>query len=216
VALPNRVAPDGTLFATTARGLLMGNRGGRFHDTASHSLKGSRRWASKAWICCRLAFKGRPSPGVWGPHRYTELFFCDEVTALAAGHRPCMECRRADALAWRSAVVTGLAVAGVPPFPALDDRLHGERLAGRDKRLHPLAADALPDGAMLRRADGTFVALRGASALPWSPGGYGPPLRRPTGIVDVLTPPTSLAALAGGYRPTWHPGAGTAEGPPAL
>jgi hypothetical protein len=90
--LPNRVRPDGSLFATPERGLFYGNRGGRFHDPASQAVP-ERLYATRQWLCCVLAFKGRKRK-VWG-RGYTELFFCDEVTALAAGHRPCMECRRA-------------------------------------------------------------------------------------------------------------------------
>ncbi|MFO1147614.1 MAG: hypothetical protein U1E62_04490 [Alsobacter sp.] len=207
--LPNRVAPDGSLVATRARGLFMGNRGGRFHDAATAGLGRRQPWSGKAWICCRLDFKDRTSPpgGVWGGARYTELFFCDEVTALAAGHRPCMECRRADALAWRAAVArAGLAAPGAR-FPTLDERLHAERLDGRAKRLHRLAAEGLPDGAVIRADDGTAVALRGDAALVWSPAGYAGRLARPRGPVSVLTPPTSLAALGQGYEPAWHPSA---------
>ena len=91
--LPNRVDPFGNLFADTSRGLLFGNRGGRFHRDGQ--TLGARRWVSRRWICCRLDFKGRHRD-VWG-RGYTELFFLDEPTALAAGHRPCFECRRADA-----------------------------------------------------------------------------------------------------------------------
>ena len=91
--LPNRVDPFGNLFADASRGLLFGNRGGRFHRDGQ--TLGARRWVSRRWICCRLDFKGRHRD-VWG-RGYTELFFLDEPTALAAGHRPCFECRRADA-----------------------------------------------------------------------------------------------------------------------
>lgn len=206
--LPNRVAPDGALFATPARGLSMGNRGGRFHDPATRTPAG-RPWSSKAWICCLLSFKGRVSPGVWGSRRYTELFFCDEVTALAAGHRPCVECRRADAHAWRAAAwqAPGRPGGDLPLFPVLDAILHAERLDGRAKRLHRLPADRLPDGAMVRASDGTLLAVRGSEALPWRPDGYGPSRARPEGDVGVLTPPLTLGALAKGYRPVWHPSA---------
>ena len=91
--LPNRVDPFGDLFATPTRGTLFGNRGGKFHR--DDKTLGSRRWASRQWICCVLKFKGRQR-NVWGRY-YTELFFLDEVTAFAAGHRPCFECRRRDA-----------------------------------------------------------------------------------------------------------------------
>lgn len=201
--LPNRVRPDGSLMADPARGLLFGNRGGRFHDPSTRALP-RRIQASRQWICCVLSFKGRRRQ-VWGTG-YTELFFCDEVTALAAGHRPCMECRRADALAYREALMRGRAFAQTPLFPQIDVRLDSERRDGRLKRRHLLPAPSLPDGTMVEFADSPApVALRGEHALPWSPAGYGLPLPRPQGKVSVLTPPTTLVALAQGYRPLWHP-----------
>ncbi len=199
--LPNRVAPDASLFADPARGLLMGNRGGRFHDPRTLALP-VRAYASRQWICCRLSFKDRRRP-VWG-QGYTELFFCDEVTALAAGHRPCMECRRDDALAYRAALVRGLGLRETPLFPQIDRLLDGQRRDGRVQRTHRLPAEVLPDGAMIRD-DARFFALTGNAALLWSPAGYAGETTRPTGMVTVLTPPASLAALAQGYRPLWHP-----------
>lgn len=200
--LPNRVRPDGSLFADAARGTLFGNRGGRFHDPQACTLP-TRTHASRQWICCRLSFKGRRRT-VWG-EGYTELFFCDEVTALAAGHRPCMECRRTEALAYRKALSAGLALTETPSFPAIDRRLDEERRNGRAKRLHWFAAADLPDGAMILTGDGAgFLALRGDAALRWQPSGYGARVPRPSGLAAVLTPPVSLAALANGYRPLWH------------
>lgn len=202
--LPDRVLPDGTLFADPARGTLFGNRGGRFHDPQTRALP-RRIQASRQWICCVLSFKGRRHQ-VWG-RGYTDLFFCDEVTAFAAGHRPCMECRRRDALAYRAALVEGLGLAQVPLFPEIDRILDGERRSGREKRLHRLSAAELPDGAMLLSEDGAFLALRGAAALLWSPAGYVARRDRPAGMATVLTPPATLAALGHGYRPLWHPSA---------
>lgn len=203
--LPNRVRPDGALFADPARGTLFGNRGGRFHDPQTQVLP-RRIQASRQWICCVLSFKGRRHQ-VWG-RGYTDLFFCDEVTAFAAGHRPCMECRRRDALAYREALVKGLGLAEVPLFPAIDRILDGERRSGREKRMHRLPASELPEGAMLLATGGDeFLALRAGSALLWSPAGYVARRSRPTGIVTVLTPPATLAALKQGYRPLWHPSA---------
>lgn len=204
--LPNRIRPDGSLFADPARGTLFGNRGGRFHDPATKALP-RRLYATRQWICCVLSFKGRRRD-VWGRY-YTELFFCDEVTALAAGHRPCVECRRADAHAYRAALVAGLGLAELPLFPEVDERLDRERRDGRRKRLHRLAAERLPDGAMIVTSEGEFLALRGAEALLWSPPGYVASRPRPAGLADVVTPPSSLAALANGYRPLWHPSAGS-------
>lgn len=200
--LPNRVRPDGTLFADPARGTMFGNRGGRFHDPDRHVVP-HRIHASRHWLCCVLAFKDRRRR-VWG-RGYTELFFCDEVTALAAGHRPCMECRRRDALAYRDALVRGLALARQPSFPEIDSLLDGERRDGRRKRRHALPADDLPDGAVILTGDGSgFLALRGGEALLWAPDGYRERRARPEGIVAVLTPPTTIAALANGYLPLWH------------
>lgn len=202
LTLQNRVAPFGDLLAVPARGLLMGNRGGRFHDPGSRTLS-NRRWASRRWICCRLVFKDRRRTP-WGSG-YTELFFVDEVTALAAGHRPCFECRRADADSFRDAAAAGL---GGPPLLAdgLDAVLHRERLDGRAKRLHPVDAASLPDGAMVSLG-AQALAIRGDRALPWCPEGFGAPVARPVGAVDALTSPTILAALREGYRPLWHPSA---------
>lgn len=203
--LPNRVGPDGSLFADPARGTLFGNRGGRFHDPQTRALP-RRIQATRQWICCVLSFKGRRHQ-VWG-RGYTDLFFCDEVTAFAAGHRPCMECRRHDALTYREALVRGLGLAWTPLFPEIDRILDGERRSGREKRVYHLPATELPDGAVLLSEEGgEFLALRGSSALLWSPAGYSAQRSRPTGIVTVLTPPTTLAALKQGYQPLWHPSA---------
>ena len=180
----------------------MGNRGGRFHRPGSREMP-RRSHASRQWICCLLAFKGRRRP-VWG-RGYTELFFCDEVTALAAGHRPCMECRREAALAYRAALVSGLSLETTPAFPEIDRLLDGQRREGHAKRFHPAAAESLPDGAVIRQPGGTgFLALAGSRALLWSPGGYAECRQRPTGLVLSCTPPASLSALSAGYAPLWH------------
>src|SRR3954447_17208275 len=149
MALQNRVDPFGELIATQARGTLFGNRGGKFHR--DDRTLGKRRWASRQWICCVLSFKGRHR-AVWG-RGYTELFFVDEVTALAAGHRPCFECRRADAKAFAAAFALGRGSEAVPRAPEMDCLLHAERLDGRAKRRHRLPIDGLPDGAFLTLAD---------------------------------------------------------------
>jgi hypothetical protein len=202
--LQNRVTPFGDLAAVPARGLLMGNRGGRFH-TDSKTLT-ARRWASRQWICCLLDFKGRQRD-VWGRF-YTELFFLDEVTAFAAGHRPCFECRRKDAEAfaetWREARRLGTR----PKAFEIDEVLHRERLQGRAKRVHRRNIGDLPDGAFVALEDGAFT-VRGDALLRWTPEGYGARKKRPRGIaVDVLTPPAMLAALSAGYKPQWHFSAG--------
>jgi hypothetical protein len=196
--LQNRVSPFGELFAAPARGTMMGNRGGRLHD-AQRKL-GGRRWTSKQWICCKLEFNARHR-AVWG-ESYSELFFLDEVTALAAGHRPCFECRRMDAEAFAT-LFSGTDKRATAA--AMDKVLHAERLAGKDKRLHRLDIGTLPDAAMIV-LDGHAFAVRGDTLLPWTPLGNGQARLRPREIeVDVITPPSILAVLARGYAPHWHP-----------
>jgi hypothetical protein len=198
--LQSRVDPFGNLFASPARGTMLGNRGGRIHD-AQRKLT-SRRWSSKQWICCKLAFNNRHRK-VWGKS-YTELFFLDEVTAFAAGHRPCFECRRTDADHF------AVLFSGEPKratAPAMDLVLHAERLDGKAKRTHRRNIDTLPDGAMIAVENEAF-AVRGKRLLHWAPKGYAKSQPRPRGIqVDVLTPLSILAVLKAGYAPHWHPSA---------
>jgi hypothetical protein len=184
----------------------MGNRGGCFHDPARRQLT-RRRWASRQWIACVLDFKDRHRD-VWSGG-YTELFFLDEVTALAAGHRPCFECRRADATTFAERFAGGHDPASRPSAPDMDRTLHAERLDGRAKRRYGADIAALPDGTVIE-TDGTAFAVRGDVLLGWTPEGYAPCLNRPArGEVPVLTPPSIVAALAAGYRPLWHPSAAT-------
>ncbi len=188
--LQNRVDPFGDFHAVAERGAVMGNRGGRLHDDGRRL--GRRRWTSRRWIVCLCAFKGRRRT-VWGDG-YTELFFLDEPTALAVGHRPCFECRRASAKAFLAAFP------GAPSgADAMDVVLHRERLDGR-RRARP---DALPDGAFVAIAGRAF-AKRDGALRPWSFSGYGPAISCDgPAEVDVLTPPSTVAALAAGYRPIW-------------
>jgi len=201
VPLQNRVTPFGALIATPARGTMYGNRGGRFHR--GDKTLGTRRWASRQWICCVLSFKGRRHE-VWA-RRYTGLFFLDEVTAFAAGHRPCFECRRANATSFADkwAQTKGGAF---PYVEEMDRVLQAERLDGRAKRTHPMQIGDLPDGAMIA-LDGAAYALRGAHLLRWTEAGYAEKIGRPQGAVNVLTPPSIVAILRVGYRPQWHPSA---------
>jgi hypothetical protein len=184
----------------------MGNRGGRIH-TDQRTLTG-RRWASRQWICCVLDFKGRQRD-VWGRF-YTELFFLDEVTALAAGHRPCFECRRKDAEDFAERWRRQFKLDARLRAPDMDRQLQIERLHGRVKRLHRRSIDSLPDGAIIAVEEGAY-AVRGRDLLHWTPQGYDVRKRRPRGTtVNVLTPPAILAVLTEGYRPHWHP---SADGP---
>ena len=200
--LQNRVNPFGELIAVPARGTMYGNRGGRFHR--DDQTLGKRRWASRQWICCVLRFKNRHNK-VW-TRRYTDLFFLDEVTALAAGHRPCFECRRADANAFAEkwAQTRG---SDLPYVEEMDRTLQAERLDGRAKRTHKMRLDDLPDGAMVARDD-TAYAVRGSHLLRWSASGYGERIARVQGMADLLTPPSIVGVLAAGYKPQWHPSVG--------
>ena len=201
--LQNRVDPFGELFADSARGTFMGNRGGRFH-TQARTLT-ARRWASRQWICCVLAFKGRHRD-VWGRF-YTELFFLDEPTALAAGHRPCFECRRRDAEVFAETWRKARHRRQRPRAADMDRVLHRERLQGRAKRRQRRSVDGLPDGAFIV-LNGAAFAVRGDTLLRWTPDGYRERIPRPRdSMVDVLTPPAILKVLALGYQPRWHPSA---------
>ncbi len=196
----NRVTPLGELIATTERGTLMGNRG-VLHD-AEGSIK--RPWQVKRWIACVLEFNGRKR-AVMTPGFYTELFFLDEATALAAGHRPWAECRRERFNAFRTAWAK--AVGTQPPSAEeMDSRLHAERPGpDRTKRTFVAALDGLPDGVFVKLEDDAFL-VRGESLLPWSPGGYTERRPRPTGVeVAILTPPSTVAAIRAGYAPEMLP-----------
>jgi hypothetical protein len=198
--LQNRVDPFGELFADPARGTFMGNRGGRFH-TPARTLT-ARRWASRQWICCVLTFKERHRD-VWGQF-YTELFFLDEPTALAAGHRPCFECRRQDAENFAEYWRKAQGKRRRPGATEMDQVLHRERLHGRAKRWHRRSIDGLPDGVFIA-LDGAAFALRGDALLRWTPQGYDARMPRPRRvIVEVLTPPAIIAVLSAGYRLRWH------------
>jgi len=196
--LQNRITPFGELISDPARGLLMGNRGGRIHR--DNRTLSSRRFTSRQWICCVLAFKGRRR-SVWGRF-YSELFFLDEPTAFASGHRPCFECRRRDAIAFAEMFAGGDRRASAP---AIDEFLHSERLDGKIKRIWRSALDELPDGAFVTLSGADAFAVRGDSLLPWTPSRYLEPRSRPQGtFVDVLTPPSILRVLSRGYPPLWH------------
>ncbi len=159
--LQNRVSPDGSLHGVAARGLFMGNRGGRIHDPGTRSLT-RRRWASKAWICCVTSFRNRHRI-VWG-RSYTELFFLDEVSALAAGHRPCFECRRGDAIRFAEAWAHGQGEPERARAAAMDISLHGERTTSERPMLTPLQAAALPDGAFVALDNRPFALRRACPA----------------------------------------------------
>ncbi len=202
--LQNRVAPTAEIVADPARGTLMGNRGGALHGPGK--TLGARRWVSRQWICCLTEFRGRRRE-IMTPGRYTELFFLDEATALAAGHRPCFECRRADAVRFAHSWSRALGLDATACAAEIDRVLHAERLDHRGKkRLHPCDYAGLPAGAfVLDAATGRPHLLLDDRLLPWSFAGYGPPAPRPKqGAAMALTPPGIIAALKFGYVPMLH------------
>jgi hypothetical protein len=207
--LQNRVTPEGEIIATPHRGLMMGNRGGAFH--LPNQVLGQRRWATKAWIACVLEFKGRHRQAMMQPNSYTELFFLDEATALAAGHRPCFECRRADAERFAELWARTHGRAERERAPAMDEVLHVERIDRRRRKVTFRARRAdIPSGACVRYAqdgDGARPYLVvGDNLLAWHPSGY-TSLVIPADIgevVEVLTPRSIVAVLSAGYRPMLH------------
>jgi hypothetical protein len=195
--------PSGEIVSRPQRGLFTGNRG-IIHDPATKTLL-NRRWSSKAWLTCVCEFRGRRRD-VMGTRSWTELFFLDEATAFAAGHRPCFYCRRDDANRFRAAWEEGNDV-GHASAPDIDEVLHRERLNGRVKRLHalPKPIEELPDGAMVRAGERSYLIARG-KALLWSFDGYRE-LKNPIPDAALLTPPSTLRALDSGYQPILHPSA---------
>ena len=197
--LQNRVKPTGDIVAIPARGMFVGNRG-IIHDPATRTLL-KKRWSTDAWLTCVLEFRGRRRK-VMQRRSWTELFFLDEATAFAAGHRPCFFCRRDDAnrfrAAWEKGNRTGAVLA-----PEIDAVLHRERFAS-GKKLHRLreSIDKLPDGTMVQAGDESFLIASGKPLL-WTPSGY----RAVKGSIadaKLLTPPSVVRAFATGYRPVLH------------
>jgi hypothetical protein len=199
MSLQNRVTPSGDIIATPHRGMFTGNRG-IIHDPATKTL--TRRWASRAWLTCVCEFKGRRRQ-VMGGRSWTELFFLDEATAFAAGHRPCFFCRRDDAKRFRSAWEQGNGVSHLRADD-IDIVLHRERLEGRRKRLHPLPLRLreLPDGAMVQAGAESLLIVKGKAQV-WSPAGYRE-ASRSIETAMLLTPPSTLRAFSAGYRPVLH------------
>lgn len=194
----NRVAPTGEIVAEPVRGMFMGNRG-ILHDGTGRL--GVARWKHRHWVCCVLAFKGRHRQ-VMTPNNYTELFFLDEAVALAAGHRPCAECRRADFNAFRKAFGPGLSA------PGIDAVLHPARVESRTRRQvrHEAALEGLPDGSFILH-EGAAHLVQASRILPIGLSGYDTARPAPRGLVTVLTPEPTLVALKNGYRPVLHPSA---------
>jgi hypothetical protein len=211
--LQNRVTPSGEIVVDPGRGLLMGNRG-CLHGQGR--TLGVSRWRSKLWICCLLDYQGvqrDPMP----PGRWTALFFLDEATALAAGHRPCGYCRRGDFLTFAEAWRVARQLPRRPRAAEMDTALHRERTDRSRRKLSYLArVHELPDGVMIRDG-GEPGLLIGGQVRPWSFHGYGAQAPAdPTSRVEVLTPPSTVAAVTAGYRPLMHPSALAATRPAEL
>jgi hypothetical protein len=195
----NRVTPYGELIAVPDRGMFWGNRGPLL-DREGQLARYSR---GQAWAICVLSFKGRRRQQ-WRPGRLTELYFLDEATGLAAGHRPCGECRYRDYQAFKRAWGEG----GVPNAPEIDARLHADRLAGSGaRRTYQAPLAGLPSGTIVDIGGATWLVNDGR-LLAWTPGGYRQrPVEAPGGRVTVITPRATVAVLAAGYRPVMHPSA---------
>ena len=195
--LQNRVTPLGDLVADPARGLIYGNRG-CLHDETGRIR---RRYNGKRWIACRLEFRGWLRRPLLQPGRFTELFFLDDVTAFAAGHRPCVLCRRADYV--RFGEIWAELHPGQAGADAIDAQLHVERVdpRTREHRLHRAPIDGLPDGAFVLDGGEPRLVL-GPELLRWTPSGYTERRARPAGGGALLvTPPSLVAVLGAGWMP---------------
>ncbi len=202
--LRNRVTPTGEMVAVAARGTMMGNRG-IIHDHLSKQLL-SRRWQHKAWVCCVLEFKNHQHP-IMGKSSYTELFFLDEATAFAAGHRPCAYCRRGDFNAFKRAWVSAQGIADVASLraPMIDHQIHTHRvLRDRSQVTYGAMSSDLPDGTFVLFEDKAWL-VQGKRMLLWSDSGYRLARERITNrSVIVLTPRPVVAAFRHGYNPGVH------------
>jgi hypothetical protein len=196
------VTPFGELVSVSERGTVMGNRG-VLHDEAGRIL---RPWQVKRWLLCRLEFRGRRRI-VMAPNRYTELFFLDEATGLAAGHRPCFECRRKAFESFADSWAKGNRCGARPTAAVMDERLHSERVGPqRSKQTFRAALADLPDGVFVALGDigdDTYLLWRGR-LFAWSSGGYTKSLAAINAEVVVLTPRSTINAIRTGYVPEIH------------
>ncbi len=206
MSLRNRADPFGHLHAVPERGSLMGNRGGCFHRD-DKTLK-DRQWTSQRWIICQLEFKDRRRQ-LMRPGHYTELFFLDEATALAGGHRPCFECRRKDAETFRDSVARSGVIAAGASVTEIDRLCAGEIqiVLGKGASRESVSPETLPDGAMYAAGGAAFL-IHKRRAYAWSFSGYGPPVPlHPSGT--RLTPAVTCAAINNGYQVAQHTSIGS-------
>jgi hypothetical protein len=211
VPLQNRVTPRSELIADPARGLVYGNRG-CLHDDHGRIR---RRYNGRRWIACRLQFRGWRRERLVQPGRFTELFFLDEATAMAAGHRPCALCRRDDY--GRFSAIWGDLHPGQVGADAIDAQLHSERVdpGTRGQLLHQAPLEELPDCAFVLQWSRPYLVL-GSALLRWTPGGYAASEPRPAnGRATLITPPSLVAVLRTDWQPVVpfvHPSARTLTG----
>jgi len=198
----NRVDPWGDLHAVAARGMSTGNRGCLVDDDGEVA----RHHRSPLWIVCRTSFRDWRHP-LAAPQRWTPVFFLDDAVALAAGHRPCATCRRDDYEAYRDAVTRARGADDPLLAKELDALLVAERHRrgrGLDRAADRLTwradASTLPDGTVIVGDDAPRLVI-GDRDLAFAFDGWHDPRPRPDGEVVVLTPPTSVAALANGFTP---------------
>ncbi len=200
--LQNRADPLGNIIANTARGTLMENRG-RLHN--EHKQIGQKRWTTQSWVTCTLSFGGRKRE-LMAPDNYTELFFLDEATALAAGHRPCGECRRenhkAFVAAWKSG--HGLTEDHRLTVKDIDTVMHRERREPIEDR-SPADLNSIPDGAMVANLTGQVWIKWTGGYYPWSFDGYGSRQGNLDNPVILVTPASTTSALRAGYSVAIHP-----------
>lgn len=204
--LQNRVNPFGNFIATPAKGTFIGNRG-ILHD--EHGVLTAKRWTHKSWVTCSLSFKDyRRNPKERKPNEYTELFFLDEATALAAGHRPCGQCRHKDFDRFVDSWAKGNGSSAEISIKVIDTKLHENRVTrSRDQITYPAQIDDLPDGVFIELESGSETAwlIWCDQLLRWQPDGYKERLQKPVGItVTVLTPEPTVKTIAAGYRPHVH------------
>lgn len=199
----NRVNPFGDIVARPERGIFTGNRGGVLHSDSGEIVT---PYTNKSWIICELEYKERQAQ-IMAPGHYTHLFFLDEATALAAGHRPCFECRRERATVFRDCWLRSIGrdPKDPPSISELDDLLHNERYTeeyykrDRQKRTYNEAYATLPDGAFVLVDRMPHLIWHRALYL-WTPAGYCAPVPFPrNGEATVLTPRASVGALRMGY-----------------
>lgn len=198
--LQNRVDPFGNIIKTKARGAWMGNRG-LLHN---HNQELLRPFKLKAWITCLLEFKGRHRQ-LMAPNLYTELFFMDEATAFAAGHRPCFECRRGDYNRFKSYWLKGnpqYGFTGKTSIQKIDDILHSERMnINKEKITFESEVTELPDGAFVVFKDAPYLIANGLMRQ-WTPFGYEKGIVLPQAIkFQVLTPLSIINTFKAGYSP---------------